>query len=358
MRQSINRLIAKLTGSLRPFPGFLRAARWNSSFDSFRRFNLRAGLAMLASAILIGAPGGAGAASATLTVQAGQPGVTISSNLFGVFFEEISSAGDGGLYAELVRNRSFEDNTNNPDYWTFVTSGTAAGTMSLDTSLPLSPSNRISLSLALTNGAGTVGAANSGYWGIPISSGASYNLGFYARCSSNFQSSIIASLESSNGYVVYVASSVTGLTTGWQHFTVTLTSGASDPAARLVLRIFQPGTVWLDFVSLFPAQTFMNRSNGLRPDLANLLVNLRPSFVRFPGGAWVDGAGVPNFYNWEVTVGNLSDRQPRWDLWGYMVDNGLGYHEYLQMCEDLGAENARILRCVQNDRPVAFTGIS
>jgi len=328
MRQSTNPLVTKRAGFLRPRPRFPRA-----------------GLALLVSSILMGVPVGAGAASATLTVQADQPGVAISSNLFGIFFEEISSAGDGGLYAELVRNRSFEDNASNPDYWTFVTNGTAAGTMNLDTSLPLSSSNLTSLRLALTSGTGTVGAASSGYWGIPLSSGASYNLGFYARCSSNFQSSIIASLESSNGYVVYVASSVTGLTTGWQHFTMTLTPGATDPSARLVLRIFQPGTVWLDFVSLFPAQTFMNHANGLRPDLANMLVNLRPSFVRFPGGAWVDGAGIPNFYNWEVTVGDPANRQPRWDLWGYMVDNGLGYHEYLQMCEDLGAVPLFAVNC-------------
>ena len=328
MRQSISRLITKLSGSRRLLPGFQRAV-----------------LAMLASVALIGTPGGADAASATLTVQGGQPGVTISSNLFGIFFEEISSAGDGGLYAELVRNRSFEDNTNNPDYWTFVTNGTAAGTMSLDTSLPLSSSNLTSLRLTLTNGFGTVGVANSGYWGIPVVSGALYNLGFYARCSTNFSTPVTALLESSDGSVVYASSPVAGVTTGWNHFTTTLTPNTTDPAARLVLRFFQSGTVWLDFVSLFPSQTFHNRTNGLRPDLANMLANLRPSFVRFPGGAWVDGSGVPDFYNWEVTVGDPANRQPRWDLWGYTVDNGLGYHEYLQMCEDLGAVPLFAVNC-------------
>ncbi len=341
MRQFINRLITRLTGSLRLPAGIL-----TGSSDLVDPSDLRHRLAVLASAVLmISSPVGAGAASATLTVQAGQPGVTISSNLFGIFFEEISSAGDGGLYAELVRNRSFEDNSSNPDYWTLVTNGTATGAMSLDTSQPLSPSNLTSLRLTLTNGFGTVGAANSGYWGIPVTSGASYNLGFYARGSSNFQSSITVWLENSNGSILYAWSSVAGVTTGWQHFTVTLTPNTTDPAARLALRISQPGTVWLDFVSLFPAQTFHNRPNGLRPDLANMLADLRPSFVRFPGGAWVDGAGIPDFYNWEVTVGNPADRQPRWDLWGYMVDNGLGYHEYLQMCEDLGAVPLFAVNC-------------
>src|ERR1019366_3607795 len=202
-------------------------------------------------------------------------------------FEELSSAGDGGLYAELVRNRSLEDNTN-ADCWTLVTSGTAAGTMVLDTSLPLSSSNLTSLRLTLAGGVGTVGAANSGYWGIPVASGAQYNLGFYARCSSGFNTAVTASLENSSGSAVYASSPLTGVTTGWSHFTAQLAPNTTDPAARLVLRISQPGTVWLDFVSLFPAQTFQNRANGLRPDLASLLVNLHPSFVRFPGGAWVD----------------------------------------------------------------------
>lgn len=309
-----------------------------------RFVHLLACLFVIANFVTLAAHGQA-AANAAMTIQVNQPGVVVSSNLFGIFFEELSSAGDGGLYAELVRNRSFEDNTNNPDYWSLVTSGTAAGAMALDTSLPLSSNNPTSLRLSLTNGTGTVGAANSGYWGIPIVSGAAYNLGFYARCSSNLQSGVVVSLESSNGATNYAASRLVGVTTNWQHFTKTFVPGATDPAARLVLRISQPGTVWLDFVSLFPAQTFNSRTNGLRRDLANLLLALKPAFVRFPGGAWVDGAGVPNFYNWETTVGNLADRQPRWDLWGYMVDNGLGYHEYLQMCEDLGAAPLFVVNC-------------
>ncbi len=280
-----------------------------------------------------------------IVIQADQPGIQISSNLFGIFFEELSSAGDGGLYAELIRNRSFEDNPTNAVNWSFVTSGTATGQWSLDTSLPLSATNTNALSLTFQSGVGTVGAANSGYWGIPVSAGAAYNLNLYARGVAGFTGPVTVSLENSSGSSVYAQTTIGGLTVGWQHFTRALFPSASDPAARLVLRISSAGTVVVDFVSLFPAQTFNNRTNGLRPDLANMLVNLRPAFMRFPGGAWVDGSGVPNFYNWETTVGDPANRVPRWDLWGYMVDNGLGYHEYLQFCEDLGAAPLFVVNC-------------
>jgi alpha-L-arabinofuranosidase len=277
------------------------------------------------------------AQTSAITIQANQPAVTISSNLFGIFFEEISMAGDGGIYAELVRNRSFED-AGTPVQWTLVTNGTARGSFSIDTSLPLSPSNTQSLKLTMTGGTGSLGAANNGYYGIPLVNGKTCNLGFYARGSTGFAGAISVSLESSNGASVYAQSTVSGLTTSWQHFTLSLVPNATAPSARLVLRISQTGSVYLDFVSLFPAQTFNNRTNGLRPDLANMLVNLKPSFMRFPGGSWVDGINLANAYHWELTVGDPANRVPRNNVWGYMVDNGLGYHEYLQMCEDLGTQ--------------------
>lgn len=284
------------------------------------------------------------AQQSTITIQANQPAATISSNLFGIFFEEISMAGDGGIYAELVRNRNFEDAAT-PVQWALVTNGTARGSWSLDTSLPLSASNTHSLKLTMTSGTGSLGAANNGYYGIPVTSGATYNLGFYARAAAGFSGSVAVSLESTNGSTVYAQSSVGGLTTSWQHFARSLSPNATDSNARLVLRISQAGSVYLDFVSLFPAQTFNNRTNGLRPDLANLLVNLKPSFMRFPGGSWVDGTSLANAYHWELTVGDPANRIPRNNLWGYMVDNGLGYHEYLQMCEDLGAAPMLCINC-------------
>ncbi len=284
------------------------------------------------------------AQTSTITIQANQPAATISSNLFGIFFEEINMAGDGGIYAELVRNRSFED-ASTPTQWTLVTNGAATGSWSIDTSMPLSSSNTQSLKLTMTGGSGSIGAANNGYYGLPLVNGKTYNLGFYARAAAGFSGNITVSLESSNGAAIYAQNTVGGLATNWQHFILALIPNATDSAARLALRISQNGSIYLDFVSLFPAQTFNNRTNGLRPDLANMLVNLKPSFMRFPGGSWVDGVNLADAYHWELTVGDPANRTPRNNVWGYMVDNGLGYHEYLQMCEDIGASPLLCINC-------------
>jgi hypothetical protein len=142
-------------------------------------------------------------ATATVTIQAGQPGAVISSNLFGIFFEEINSAGEGGIYAELIRNRSFEDSTNSLPYWSLVKSGTTSGEIALDSSLPMSATNRQSLALTMTGGSGTVGAANGGWFGVPVTKGAKYNLEFYSRHAGNFSGNVTVSLESTNGGKVY-----------------------------------------------------------------------------------------------------------------------------------------------------------
>ncbi|HXR49245.1 MAG TPA: alpha-L-arabinofuranosidase C-terminal domain-containing protein [Candidatus Limnocylindrales bacterium] len=282
--------------------------------------------------------------TATLTIQANQPGAQISSNLFGIFFEEINHAGDGGIYAEMVSNRNFEA----PGFtagWQFITTGSAAGTVSAASSLPLSASNLYSARLNFSTGSGGVGFANNGYWGMHFQAGQTYHLAFYARCSSGFTGAIYAGLESANGNQTYAEGTVTNLTTNWQYFSLTLVPNRSDTAGRLAMVIAQPGSVWLDVVSLFPQQTFDNLPNGMRPDLMNLLVNLQPSFMRFPGGSWVNGNSLTNMYEWKRTIGPLGDRWYQNNLWGYYVDNGQGYFEYLQMCEDLGVQPLFVINC-------------
>jgi len=282
---------------------------------------------------------------ATVNIDAGHPGPVISSNLFGIFFEEINSAGEGGIYAELIRNRSFEDSTNALPFWSFVKSGTAAGEMRLDTSAPMSGLNRQSLALTMSGGNGAVGAANEGWFGVSVMKGAAYNLEFYARRAEDFGGELSISIESTNSGKIYAQKVFKGLAAEWKHYTASLIANGTDAGARVVLRIAQPGTVYVDFVSLFPAATFKNRQNGLRPDLVRMLQNLRPSFMRFPGGSWVDGTSIANAYHWKPTVGFLPDRVARTNIWGYMVSNGLGYHEYLQMCEDLGVQPLFNVNC-------------
>ena len=214
--------------------------------------------------------------TATVAVQVSQPGAVISSNLFGIFFEEINFAGEGGVYAEMVRNRAFYDAAT-PWFWTLVTNGTATGTMTVDAGQPLNTNTPNALKLTFTGGSGNLGAANAGFWGMSLTAGATYDLNFYVRATNGFSGPLNARLESATGGSVYAQTNFSGLTTNWQKFSAALVSSGTDTNARLVLSLANSGTVWLDVVSLFPRATYLNRTNGLRADLASLLADLKPS---------------------------------------------------------------------------------
>jgi hypothetical protein len=282
---------------------------------------------------------------ATITVQANQPGTVVSSNLFGIFFEEINYGGDGGIYAELIRNRTF-GNSASPDFWTLLTNGAATGTMTVDTGQPLNANNLRSLFLSKASGSGGIGAANSGYWGIALQSGAAYDLNFYARGSNGFSGPVNVRLESADGSLVYAAATFSGLTGNWQKFSASLVSSGTSTNARIVLAITNVASVWLDDVSLFPQATFNGRTNGMRPDLAGKLAELQPSFFRFPGGCFIEGNILTNAFRWKRTIGDTATRPGHWNgVWNYFSTDGLGYHEYLQLCEDLGAEPLFGINC-------------
>jgi alpha-L-arabinofuranosidase len=284
-------------------------------------------------------------AAATLTIQADQPGAIISSNLFGIFFEEINFAGDGGIYAEMVSNRNFEPPSLTAG-WQFITTGNAVGTLSSDSSMPLNASNLYSAKLNFASGSGGVGFANSGYWGMNFQAGQAYQLGLYARFSSGYNGTLSAGLESANGSRIYAQGTLTNLTTNWQYFSLTLVPNVTDTAGRLALVISQPGSVWLDVVSLFPGATFDDRTNGLRLDLANMLLALHPSFLRFPGGNFIEGVNITNAVRWKKTIGDISQRPGHMDdAWGYWSTDGFGYHEFLQFCEDLGMQPLYAINC-------------
>lgn len=271
-----------------------------------------------------------------MTIQVNQPGAAVSSNLFGVFFEEINFAGEGGLYAEMVRNRSFK-NSANPDFWALITNGTATGTMTVDFSQPLNTNKPCSLNLTMLSGSGSIGAGNSGFFGMSVQAGATYNLSFYAMASSGFPGSITVQLQNSSGTTVYAQTSLSGLTTSWQKLNASLISSSTDTSAQLVLKISNPGTVWLDEVSLFPQATFDSRTNGLRADLANMLVGLQPSFMRYPGGNFIEANTLTNAVRWKTTIGDTSLRPGHLnDAWGYWSTDGFGLQEYLQFCQDIG----------------------
>jgi alpha-L-arabinofuranosidase len=277
------------------------------------------------------------AQTAHIDINAAAQGTPISPILYGIFFEEINHAGDGGLYAELVRNRSFED-ADTPDAWTLLGDGAK---MAIDTANPLNPRNPRSLRWEI---AGSASLVNEGYWGIAVQSGKRYRFTMYARCDGQFRGALTVSLQSADGQV-YAQRTLRGFGKDWKPFSATLTANGTDPKARLVLTANGDGALWLDMVSLMPVDTFKRRPNGLRADLAQMLVALKPSFVRFPGGCFVEGDRMQNALRWRDTLGDVAERPARWCVWNYTSTQGLGLHEYLLMCKDLGAEPMLVVNC-------------
>jgi alpha-L-arabinofuranosidase len=280
---------------------------------------------------------------ASLTIHADQLGNPVSPLLYGIFFEEINRAGDGGVYAEMIRNRSFED-ADTPEGWSLVKADGADGRMALDRAQPPNPQNPTALRLEIlaASPSARVGVANEGFQGVGVSAGASYAVAFAARRHEAFDGELRVSIERKDGTVL-AEQSIGDLGTGWARFACILTAAETDHAASLVLSTTSKGTVWLDMVSLFPKETY--KGHGLRQDLMELLAAMKPAFVRFPGGCYVEGDEIKNAFRWKKTIGGIAERPGHWNLWGYRSTDGLGYHEYLQMCEDLGAEPLFVINC-------------
>ena len=275
--------------------------------------------------------------TASLLVEADKPGALVSPSLYGIFFEEINLAGDGGLYGELLRNRSFEESTT-PVHWKLVKEGVADAEMSIDSIYVMSEKNTHYLKLKVLQALeGYGGIANEGYWGIPVKKGAEYDLSLYALSPDGINRSLVAVLEAPDERVLAKVI-IDTLRSDWRQFKVTMVGLGDCPNARLVIRAMEPGVILFDAVSLFPKKTFKARPNGLRLDLARMLDDLSPSFVRFPGGCWVEGDNLGLSYRWKQTIGDVADRRYQYNIWQYWSTNGLGFHEYLQLCADLGAE--------------------
>lgn len=290
----------------------------------------------------------AASAQVTIDIDANQRGPKISPTHYGIFFEDINHAADGGLYAELIRNRSFEDGDayGKPatmEGWEAI----APAGATLDARL-IQPGKKIKLlnsaqgnALRLNINASQKSPAcliNRGFWGINAVQGRTYRLSFFAR--GQYKGTIHAAIGSEKGALVYADTAIEGVIgKQWTKYTATLTCTDNDPQAVFVLAFDGKGQIDLDVVSLFPP-TFKNRENGLRPDLAQMLYEMHPKFMRFPGGCFVEGQISPeNAFRWERTIGPIEERPGHWNVnWGYRTTDGIGFHEYLQMAEDLGAK--------------------
>jgi len=262
-------------------------------------------------------------------------GAPISADHYGIFFEEINYAGDGGLYAELVRNRSFEDDANTPVYWHTV--GTA--TMSLNTTRVLNTAQTRALRIVFAKSGD--GVRNEGFWGMAVKKGESYSLSLFVKSNEGYDGTLTAQLQSQTGRNLGQATMAVEADGQWRKLTATLTATEDYANAMLALKGEKAGALTIDVVSLFPP-TFRDRPNGCRRDLAEKLQALHPGFVRFPGGCYVEGMsdGTTNHrFNWRTTVGPIEKRPGhRNQNWGYRVSDGFGYHEMLQLTEDLGAQ--------------------
>ncbi len=263
---------------------------------------------------------------------------SISDKLIGIFFEDINYSADGGLYAELVQNRDFEYSSRDKGQWDSATCWTLKGSgteWSVETSEPLHANNPHYALLEVT----AAGAAlcNGGYDGIVLKAGEKYDFSVFARRAGKGSGRFEVRLVDGQGSVL-AKGRFTASSSSWKKSAIVLKPSADCADASLEIAPLSAGSFALDMISLFPQNTFKGRKNGLRADLAQTLADLKPKFVRFPGGCVAHGNGLDNIYRWKNTIGPLESRIPNWNIWGYHQSLGLGYFEYFQMCEDFGAE--------------------
>jgi alpha-N-arabinofuranosidase len=276
-----------------------------------------------------------------LIVDVDQSAGQVSPLFYGLMTEEINHSYDGGLYAELVQNRALLDNPGRPVHWSVALGPGAAATIALDHAAPLNDilTNSLRLEATAASQTGGAGIANSGYWGIPVKPHTEYRASFYACAATGFEGPIRVALESEDGAMTYAGAKVSHIGRDWKRHSVTLRTGSMTPTARgrLVLFITQPGTVWFDLVSLFPP-TYHGRPNGNRIDIMEMLAGMKPGFLRFPGGNYVEGDTLETRYDWKKTLGPIAGRAGHGCCWGYRSSDGLGLLEYLEWCEDLKME--------------------
>ncbi|MFI9806924.1 alpha-L-arabinofuranosidase C-terminal domain-containing protein [Streptomyces sp. NPDC052301] len=328
-----------------------------------RTTRTRLGLGLTASAFLLAAavvPAPARAEGVTdyaITVDPSAKGPAIGRTMYGVFFEDINRAADGGLYAELVQNRSFEYSTADNASYTPLTAWTVSGTgQVVDDSGRLNARNRDYLSL----GAGS-SVTNSGYdTGIAVGSGRKYDFSVWARADAG--STLTVRLQDSGGTLA-PARRIAVRKGGWARYEAAFTADRTSTNGRLT--VASDAATALDMVSLFPRDTYKHEPNGLRKDLAEKVAALHPGFVRFPGGCLVNTGSMQDYseasgwqrrrsYQWKDTVGPVEQRATNADFWGYNQSYGLGYYEYFRFAEDIGAMPlpvvpALVTGCGQNE---------
>ncbi len=289
--------------------------------------------------VAIGLPGLAqtNAPVPVLQIKADQVTTKVSPMLYGLMTEEINYSYEGGLYGELIRNRAFKAGATNAVFWSTI--GDAA--ISLDPTAPLNDALNTSLKLDATQATkkSPAGLANGGYWGIPVQPKTTYHASFYAKAAGSFTGPVTVAITSADGKTTFASAEISDLTGDWKKYEVTLKTKKVKPSKdnQFTLTTTVPGTIWLQQISLFPP-TFVDRANGNRPDLMQLMADMQPKFLRLPGGNYLEGDYINERFDWKKTVGDTAQRPGHRSPWNYWSTDGFGLMEYLHWCEDLHME--------------------
>jgi alpha-N-arabinofuranosidase len=291
-----------------------------------------------------------------IAVDAAHPGAAIAPTMFGIFFEDINFAADGGLYPELIKNRSFEFDQPLTGWHPFLPItpkgelGPTKGELSVRTEAPLHPTNPHYL--RVTAYVPGYGFRNNGFRGIGVESGTEYRFSAYVRTGG--PKAVRATITDASNHEIG-SGTLTGFDGQWKRYETVIRANVSDQHAQFNLFLDEPGSIDLDMISLFPVDTFNHHPNGLRKDIAQLLADMHPGFIRFPGGCIVEGRRLVNRYRWKTTVGDIAERQTIVNRWNdefdhrptpdYFQSFGLGFYEYFQLAEDIGASPLPILNC-------------
>lgn len=279
-------------------------------------------------------------ATPTLIVDASKITTHVSPTLYGLMTEEINYSYEGGLYGELIQNRIFKDNATEAKHWAVVQDAGGTNAIALDESQPIE-GTVLTRSLRLDAGGASpgkrVGIANDGYWGIPVKPKTTYHVSFYAKSKGSSGGPLTLSIECKDGTKVFASAQIPQVTDKWQKYTATLTTGEDvSPSAgnRFVISTDKPDTLWFNLVSLFPP-TFNDRPNGNRTDIMQLLSDMKPTFLRLPGGNFLEGDLIADRFPWKQTLGPLEQRPGHKGCWHYGANDGMGLLEFMEWCEDL-----------------------
>ena len=279
-------------------------------------------------------------APARLTIEVDKPLHSVSPTLYGMMTEEINYSYDGGLYPEMVKNRTLRDTNWNQQDWLVVQNAAAGAKFEKDKTTGPSEALNDSIKLTVTSASPTepAGLRNMGYWGYPLRPDMTYKFSLYAKAEA--ATPLHISLVNNKTGRSVASAEIDSIAPGWKQYFVTLHTGKieASEAYHLELTLTQPGTVWMDLVSLFPP-TYHDRKNGNRIDLMEKLAGLHPAFLRFPGGNYLEGDHINERYDWKKTIGPLVDRPTHPSPWNYHSSDGLGLLEFLEWCEDLHMEN-------------------